>query len=160
MLQNFNQRLRIDALAAIAGVSTSHFYLLFKCATAAPPLIFFNRVRMHHACDLLRKRDLAIKQVAYILGYNDPFYFSRVFKTVVGVSPQAYRKRLRAPVLGNAVGPSPHESALSRELLAAVGMSPEKGSAANTLSSADRVELCPTHADLSQARCVVRSNAG
>ncbi len=97
MVQNSNQRLRIDALAAIAGVSTSRFYGLFKSATASSPLVFFIRIRIQHACDLLRRRDLTVKQVAHLLGYNDQFYFSRVFKSVVGVSPRAYRNKLAVP---------------------------------------------------------------
>jgi AraC-like DNA-binding protein len=48
---------------------------------------------MKQACWLLTGSSMSVKEVAVTLGYDDPFYFSRVFKSVHGIAPTAYRSR-------------------------------------------------------------------
>ncbi len=91
MLQNVNQPLRISTLSAMSGVSVSLFFSLFKSATGSSPMVFFIRLRMQRARDLLRNRELSVKETAFLLGYNDPCYFSRLFKRVNGIAPRDYR---------------------------------------------------------------------
>lgn len=98
MTQHLTQPLRIAALSAIAGVSTSHFFALFRSVTGFSPIDFFIRLRMEHACRLLREQGLSVKETAAVLGYDDPFYFSRLFKQVVGIAPSKVPKSpLRSP---------------------------------------------------------------
>lgn len=47
---------------------------------------------MRNACDLLSRSDLPLKEIAMTVGYDDPHYFSRIFKNHRGVSPEAYRR--------------------------------------------------------------------
>lgn len=94
MLQHVNKPLRVSTLSAIAGVSVSHFFPLFKSATGCTPIDFFTHLRMRRACELLRNRNLSVKETADLLGYDDPYYFSRIFKSVMGVAPREYRNRL------------------------------------------------------------------
>jgi len=94
MLQNINKPLRISALSAIAGLSDSYFFSLFKSATGFPPIAFFIRLRIWLARELLRNQNLSIKEVAAQVGYKDSFYFSRIFKLVTGVAPQDYRNMI------------------------------------------------------------------
>lgn len=91
MLQNLDKPIQMPALGALAGVSMSHFYHLFKLATGCTPNDFFIRARLRRASELLQETDLSVKEVAAALGYDDPFYFSRMFKSVHGVSPKEYR---------------------------------------------------------------------
>lgn len=91
MWQHVNEPLRISILSAVAGVSASHFFWLFKSVTGCPPIHFFIRLRMHCACELLRDQNLSVKEAAFQLGYDDPYYFSRMFKLVMGVTPRDYR---------------------------------------------------------------------
>lgn len=107
MLQHTDRPLRISALSAIAKVSGSHFYLLFKSATGYGPHEFFIRLRMRRACELLRDQNLSVKQAAARLGYDDQFYFSRRFKAVVGLAPNNYRKRLLDSEPAEKVSPRP-----------------------------------------------------
>jgi len=93
MLGNLDAPLRMSALSKLAGTSASNFYHLFKLATGYTPNDFFIRARMGRACELLRETNLSVKQVAAVLGYNDQFYFSRLFKSVNGVPPREYRLR-------------------------------------------------------------------
>ena len=93
MLYNLNEPVRMSTLSKLTGVSTSNFYHLFKQATGATPNDFFIRARMRRACWLLRETSLSIKEIAVRLGYDDPFYFSRQFKSVHGLAPRHFRCR-------------------------------------------------------------------
>jgi AraC-like DNA-binding protein len=55
------------------------------------PIDFFIRLRMNRACRLLAESSLPVKDIAAQLGYDDPFYFSRLFKSVHAVAPTEYR---------------------------------------------------------------------
>ena len=91
MAEHINQPLQVATLAALANVSPSHFFALFKQRTGCPPMDYFTRLRMRHACRLLDSTPASVKEVAAALGYDDPFYFSRVFKAVNNVPPSQYR---------------------------------------------------------------------
>lgn len=94
MRQHVNEFLRVSTLSALVGVSASNFHLIFKSATGSTPMDFFIRLRIQRACELLRARDLSVKEAAHLLGYNDPCYFSRIFKSVIGVAPRHYQNRI------------------------------------------------------------------
>ena len=92
MVQHTDEALQVSKLAAVANFSPSHFFAVFKQATGFAPMDFFIRLRMQRACELLDETIMCIKEVADELGYDDPFYFSRVFKSVNGMSPTDYRR--------------------------------------------------------------------
>lgn len=56
---------------------------------------FFQELKMKEACKLLRSTELYIYQIGQRLGYQDPYYFSRIFRKVVGVSPTEYQEKGR-----------------------------------------------------------------
>ena len=93
MTAHLNQPIRISTLCALVGLSPSRFFELFKSATGETPLNWFIQVRMRRAGELLEKTTLQIKKVAGEVGYDDQFYFSRLFKAVHGISPSGYRKQ-------------------------------------------------------------------
>jgi len=92
MKQHLNQSLQLDTLAAIANLSRSRYVELFKRQSGYAPIDYFIRLRMHRACQLLDTTDLSVKVIAAALGYEDPLYFSRLFRAVNERSPIAYRK--------------------------------------------------------------------
>lgn len=47
---------------------------------------------MERACKLLVNTDMKINHISFKLGFNDPYYFSRIFTKTVGMSPRKYRK--------------------------------------------------------------------
>lgn len=91
MLRHLDEPLQVATLAAQANISPSHFFVLFKRQTGCAPIDCFIRLRMQHACRLLGETVLSVKEVAATLGYDDPFYFSRIFKSVNHVAPSEYR---------------------------------------------------------------------
>jgi AraC-like DNA-binding protein len=97
MNNHLHQSLNVRTLAAQANLSASHYSALFKRQTGYAPIDYFTRLRMHRVCQLLEGSQHSIKTIAAMFGYEDPMYFSRVFKQVNGVSPSEYRraKRLR-----------------------------------------------------------------
>ena len=91
MREHLNKPLQVAKLAALVNVSASHYFALFKRRTGSAPIDFFIRMRMSQACRLLGGTTLSVKEIAAALGYEDPFYFSRMFKSVVRVAPSEYR---------------------------------------------------------------------
>jgi AraC family transcriptional regulator, arabinose operon regulatory protein len=91
MIQHLNHPLQVDWLARRANTSTSHFFVLFKRWAGFSPIDFFIRLRMLHAERLLAATRMSVKEIAASLGYNDPLYFSRLFKSICGIAPSGYR---------------------------------------------------------------------
>jgi AraC-like DNA-binding protein len=91
MLRHLDEPLQVATLAARASISPSHFFALFKRQIGCAPIDYFIRLRMQHACRLLDETMLSVKEVSAMLGYADPFYFSRIFKSVNHIAPSEYR---------------------------------------------------------------------
>ena len=92
MEQNVNRPLQVATLAAQASLSPSHFFALFKQRMGCPPMDYFTQLRMRRACELFDSTTASVKEVAAMMGYDDPFYFSRVFKSIQNVPPSRYRE--------------------------------------------------------------------
>jgi transcriptional regulator GlxA family with amidase domain len=95
MQQHLDQPLQVATLAAKANFSPSQFFLLFKRWVGSAPIDYFIRMRIQRAGRLLCDTNLSVKEVAARLGYDDPFYFSRIFKSVNSLSPSNYRAAQR-----------------------------------------------------------------
>ena len=68
---------------------------LFKEHTGKTPFEFMKELRMVTAARKLLATNKRVSTIAYELGYNDQNYFTRVFKSVFGISPDQYRKEAR-----------------------------------------------------------------
>jgi AraC-like DNA-binding protein len=97
MMQRLHAPLDVAQLASFANLSPSHYTALFKRLLGASPRAYFQRLRLHRAARLLLTTRHSIKTVAAVMGYDDPLYFSRVFRRVHGVSPSEYRARSEGP---------------------------------------------------------------
>jgi AraC-like DNA-binding protein len=80
--------------ADFVHLTPNYLCRLFKEHTRETPMGYLQGVRMREAESLLSLTDLPIFTIAAKLGYEEPSYFARVFRSVYGVSPLAYRKRL------------------------------------------------------------------
>lgn len=78
-------------LAAQARLSIPYYSACFKRQTGYPPMAYFQRLKIQHAAQLLALTDLRVEEIAEAVGLEDPFYFSRLFKKVMGQSPRHFR---------------------------------------------------------------------
>lgn len=92
MQQHICTSLTLADLANYAGLSVSHFSWLFRQQLGYSPIDYFIHLKMQHACALLALSQRSIHEIAAELGYDDPYYFSRTFKKVMGISPREYRQ--------------------------------------------------------------------
>lgn len=93
--EHYNEEINIDAYAKSRGMSFSWFSRNFKQFTAKSPMQYVVSVRINNAVSMLGCTSYNINEVANIVGYDNPLYFSRIFKKVKGVSPSEYKKSLR-----------------------------------------------------------------
>lgn len=94
--QQFFRKLSIADVAKRLGYSTGHFCRTFKQRTGRAPIDYLTSIRLRHARRLLEYTDLLVAQVASQAGYEDPLYFSRIFRKSGGLTPTDYRRRVRA----------------------------------------------------------------
>lgn len=92
MRQHLTSRLDLNQLAASAGLSRYHFITKYKQLTGETPIQHYLHMKIEKACYLLDAGELSIGAIAEQLGYEDSYYFSRLFKKVMGVSPSSYRR--------------------------------------------------------------------
>ena len=91
MSQNLDKRLTLCDLEETFELSRSYLNAIFQKATQRSPLDFFINMKIRAACTMLRTTDMYVYEVAQKLGYNDQYYFSRIFKSIVGVPPKEYK---------------------------------------------------------------------
>ena len=84
----------VNDFAGIMGLGRTVFYKKVRGVTGYSPYEYLRVMRLKKAAEMLLTEDLTIAEVAYSVGINDPFYFSKCFKSQFGVSPSAYRKKL------------------------------------------------------------------
>ena len=82
-----------SVIEAEMGLSYKHLNEIFKKTTGTTLQQYHSRLRMEAAARLLRETGLSIAAVSEALGFEEPFYFSNVFKKQFGVSPLGYRKQ-------------------------------------------------------------------
>ena len=93
MKVHLNEILTIVVLAKQACYSISRYSELFKQKTGYSPIQFLIRLKIQKSCEYLYFTNLAIKEICNEVGFDDPYYFSRMFKKQIGVSPSEYRKK-------------------------------------------------------------------
>lgn len=91
MRSMLHEKLTVQDMAAKHNFSTSYFSTLFRKATGMPPMDYFIHLKIQRACQLLYDGKTKVKYVSEALGYDDPFYFSRLFKKHMKVSPEQYK---------------------------------------------------------------------
>jgi len=92
---DLSEKWTIQAMAQLAGMSSAHFSQRFKAQTGEAPLAYLIHQRMQRAAALMQLGGSTISEIAARVGYEDPYYFSRLFKSVFGASPRTYSNRLR-----------------------------------------------------------------
>ena len=90
-----NRVWKVEELARLSGLSVPHFFRRFRQVVGSSPIDWIRRERVNQAKRQLIENDVPIRDIALALGYRDPFYFSRDFKKLTGLSPRQYRRQER-----------------------------------------------------------------
>ncbi len=92
--KNYSRKITIQELADYIGLDRSYLYSVFQDALEQSPQEYLINFRLNKACELMNNKKLNIGDISRSIGYNDPLYFSKVFKKVKGLTPTAFRKDL------------------------------------------------------------------
>ena len=96
VLQHINDTVSLDAVASVVAMSKSTLARKVKSLTGLTPMDYVKNIRFRHACDLLRRGDMNISEVAYAVGFTNPKYFAKCFKDEFGLTPTQYQQKKQA----------------------------------------------------------------
>jgi YesN/AraC family two-component response regulator len=88
--QHFHERVTSENVSKACSMDSFQFSRAFKASFGITFKEYLLRVRIKEACRLLEKPDITVTDVAYLTGFNDPSYFSKVFKRYADVSPSEF----------------------------------------------------------------------
>ncbi|MDN5276313.1 MAG: two-component system, response regulator YesN [Clostridiales bacterium] len=91
---NLREDINLRDTAAKFNLSPYYFSRTFKKVFGYNFSDYLNLIRINKAKELLKDDSLSVKEICYLVGYNDPNYFSKVFKKYEGVTPTEYREKL------------------------------------------------------------------
>lgn len=92
-----NPDFTVEDFASVMALGRTIFYRKVKGVTGYAPKEYLRVMRMKKAAELLLTTDVTVAEVAYQVGVNDPFYFSKCFKAQFGMSPSVYQKNQGMP---------------------------------------------------------------
>jgi AraC-like DNA-binding protein len=87
---HIHQTIRMSELAALVGISEKYFITCFKKTLGITPGQYIYQIRMNRARDYLNENKYTVQQIASLLGYPDPFTFSKAFKKYYQVAPSRF----------------------------------------------------------------------
>ncbi|MGO4546787.1 helix-turn-helix domain-containing protein [Paenibacillus sp. 2TAB23] len=77
---HIEKQISAEHLAELISMSPKYFYAFFKANIGLTPQHYITKMKMNRARELLMGRKLTVKQIAYQLGFSDPYTFSKIFK--------------------------------------------------------------------------------
>ena len=92
--ENLDRDLKLAEIATLVAMSPYHFARMFKQSTGFSPHQYLIKQRLSQAKELLRRSDMAIADIGYMVGYQNPSHFTSVFRKHTKVTPKAYRNSL------------------------------------------------------------------
>lgn len=92
LTDNLDKSFTSQDIADEFNFSTSYLFSIFKKRTGYAIIHFFNLKKTQKACEYLKYTNMSVKEISFSMGFQDPLYFSRLFKKNMGMSPRAYKK--------------------------------------------------------------------
>lgn len=97
--RSFSQQITVQSVSTEFHVGISYICQLFRKELGKTFTEYLNEIRIGNACDLLRNSDLSLDEIGEKVGYNDYFYFNRVFKKITGKPPKKYKTSFYADTM-------------------------------------------------------------
>jgi transcriptional regulator GlxA family with amidase domain len=94
---NYSVASPVEHLIARSGLAERTFKRRFTAATGVSPMSYVQRIRIDEAKRRLERTEDSVETVGWHVGYEDPAFFTRLFKRIAGLTPGAYRRRYRVP---------------------------------------------------------------
>lgn len=91
--EHFAEPIYIPDVAKKLECSAGHFHRLFKQQTGRSPTLYLIHLRIQHASRLLTNTQMPVAEIARMVGFEDQFYFSRLFRKITGQAPTASRRQ-------------------------------------------------------------------
>lgn len=91
--QKYFTPLKVEALAEVCHMSETHFRRVFGESVHMSPIEYINLVRIQKACELMKRSNDSMRNIALKVGYPTPSTFDRNFKKVIGLSPNEWRRQ-------------------------------------------------------------------
>lgn len=95
MKENYMNSISLDEISKNIHLNPIYFCKIFKEETGDSLINYLIGIRLCKARELLSKGDFTVKEVAAMVGYSDPYYFSKLFKRYYGCSPTKYRNKAK-----------------------------------------------------------------
>jgi len=95
IINHYEEPLTVEALADYVSVSHSSLYRRFVKRYQISPKRFLLEYRIERACAMLTDTSCSVQEISNSVGFEDPYYFSRAFKELKGISPRQYAARSR-----------------------------------------------------------------
>ena len=92
MNEHLSEKLSLNDICAYLGYSESYFTRIFTKEVGCSPIAYLMRLKVERAQQLLVNTSLKINQISFMLGFDDPYYFSKFFSKITGASPRLFRK--------------------------------------------------------------------
>lgn len=89
---NYFQDISVTDLANFVNLERTYFSKIFALYTGTSPREYIIQYRINKVCSLLRETDLTISEICQCIGITEEYYFSRLFKKKLGITPSEYRK--------------------------------------------------------------------
>ncbi|MEJ6980081.1 AraC family transcriptional regulator [Pedobacter sp. P351] len=93
MKKNLNRQYSVLQMAQQQSLSVTHYSRMFRSKTGSSPNQYFSELKIQKSCQYLYFTNRSIKEICADLGFDDPYYFSRLFKKLMGVSPAKYKSQ-------------------------------------------------------------------
>lgn len=94
--EHYNEPISIQDYAESRNMSVCWFQRNFKQIVNHTPMQYLLMIRINNAVSLLETTDYGLSEISAIVGYEDPLYFSRLFRKIKGISPRDYRKLVKS----------------------------------------------------------------
>ncbi len=96
MRQHYRERITLEMLSKQVFLSPNHLTTVFRDYTGRSPIDYLIQLRLEEARQLLQSPEHTVGEITEMVGYDDPAYFSRLFRNHVGMSPAEFRRHRRS----------------------------------------------------------------